>query len=162
MLLLNPNLAGGKIMISSLTATGSSRFLRELTSLLDKMISVRTTLGRTYSGRLIGYDPNTLSLCLSNAKDESGATYARVFIRGDVVSEIIREEEPFDLRGLAERLEKVFPNMVKLYEDAGVIVVMDRIRVTEEGVVEGTGPVAERVKRIYEQFVSEKKKPSEA
>ncbi|RLE51527.1 MAG: hypothetical protein DRJ20_02010, partial [Candidatus Methanomethylicota archaeon] len=34
--------------------------------------------------------------------------------------------------------------------------------VTEEGVVEGTGPVAERVKRIYEQFVSEKKKPSEA
>ncbi len=145
-------------MASSLTATGSVRFLRELAALLDKTVSVKTIHGKTYLGKLIGYDPNTLSLCLSEAKDNQGTVYARVFIRGDVISEIIRQEEPFDLKGLAERLEKMFPNMVKLYEEAGVIVVMDRIRVTEEGVVEGSGPVAERVKRVYEQFVAEKKR----
>ncbi len=146
-------------MASSLTAPGSARFLRELASLLDKTVSVKTVHGRTYFGKLIGYDPNTLSLCLSEAKDEQGSVYARVFIRGDVISEIIRHEEPFDLRGLAERLKKVFPpDMIELYEDAGVIVVMNKIRVTEEGVIEGSGPVAERVRRIYEQFVAEKKR----
>lgn len=145
-------------MVSSLTSAGSARFLRELAALLDKMVSVKTIHGKAYSGRLVGYDPSTLSLCLSDAKsEEEGTIYARVFIRGDVISEIIRQEEPFDLKGLAKRLEKMFPSMVKLYEDAGVIVVMDKIRVTEEGVVEGTGPVAERVKRVYEQFISEKK-----
>lgn len=148
-------------MVSSITSAGSSRFLRELAALLDKMVSVKTVHGKAYSGRLVGYDPTTLSLCLSEAKSDEGAVYARVFIRGDVISEIIRQEEPFDLKGLAKRLEKIFPNMVKLYEDAGVIVVMDKIRVTEEGVIEGTGPVAERVKRVYEQFISERKASEE-
>ena len=49
----------------------------------------------------------------------------------------------------------VFPRMVKLYEEAGVITVTDRIRVTASGVVEGTGPMAERVQKIYEEFVRE-------
>jgi len=46
--------------------------------------------------------------------------------------------------------------MVKLYEDAGVIVVMDKIRVSERGIVEGSGPAAERVKRVYDEFIKEK------
>ncbi|MCD6154611.1 MAG: Lsm family RNA-binding protein [Candidatus Verstraetearchaeota archaeon] len=144
-------------MISSLATAGSSRFMRELAALLDKAIIVKTIQGRKFTGRLIGYDPNNLNLCLADAKDESGSGFARIFIKGNVISEIIRTEEPFDLKGLAERLEKAFPNMVKLHEEAGVIVVMDRIRVTEEGVIEGTGPTADRVKRIYEQFIKEKK-----
>ncbi|MEM3018755.1 MAG: Lsm family RNA-binding protein, partial [Candidatus Bathyarchaeia archaeon] len=61
------------------------------------------------------------------------------------------------LRGLAERLERVFPKLVRLYEEQGVIVVMDRIRVTEKGVIEGSGPAAERVQRIYEEFMRETK-----
>jgi hypothetical protein len=46
---------------------------------------------------------------------------------------------------------------VTLHEEAGVITVMDRVRVTEQGVVEGSGPVAERAKKVYEEFVSSRK-----
>ncbi|MEM2092187.1 MAG: Lsm family RNA-binding protein [Candidatus Bathyarchaeia archaeon] len=35
--------------------------------------------------------------------------------------------------------------------------VMDRIKVTQNGVVEGTGPAAERVQKVYQQFVQEMK-----
>jgi hypothetical protein len=47
--------------------------------------------------------------------------------------------------------------MVRLYEDKGFIWVMDKIKVTEKGVVEGTGPAAERVQKVYNQFISETK-----
>jgi hypothetical protein len=45
--------------------------------------------------------------------------------------------------------------MVKLYSDQGFIWVMERIKVTEKGVVEGSGPAAERVQKVYDQFFSE-------
>ena len=47
--------------------------------------------------------------------------------------------------------------MVKLYEDKGFIWVMDKVKLTEKGVVEGSGPAAERVHKVYEQFISEAK-----
>jgi hypothetical protein len=47
--------------------------------------------------------------------------------------------------------------MVKLYEDKGFIWVMDKVKVTEKGVVEGSGPAAERVEKVYAQFIGEMK-----
>jgi hypothetical protein len=47
--------------------------------------------------------------------------------------------------------------MVKLYEDKGFIWVMDKVKLTEKGVVEGSGPAAERVQRVYTAFISEAK-----
>jgi hypothetical protein len=32
---------------------------------------------------------------------------------------------------------------------------MDKIKVTENGVVEGTGPAAERIQKVYDLFLSE-------
>ncbi|MDH5437976.1 MAG: Lsm family RNA-binding protein, partial [Candidatus Bathyarchaeota archaeon] len=55
----------------------------------------------------------------------------------------------------AERLEKVFPRLIRLYEDKGFIWVMDKIKITENGVVEGKGPAAERVQKVYDLFLSE-------
>jgi len=147
--------------MSSVSTPSMMRYLRELSSLLDKEISVKTIYNKKFQGKLIGFDPNTLNLFLSNAKDESNNCYARILIKGEVISEIIREEEPFDLKGLFQRLEKVFPNNVVLLEDAGVIVVMDKVRVNENGIIEGSGPIAERVRKIYEQFLQEKKQQSE-
>jgi hypothetical protein len=94
---------------------------------------------------------------LAEAKDEKGNVIHRVVLNGSVVAQILAIEKPFDLKALSERLEKVFPTMVKLYEDKGFIWVMDKIKVTEKGVVEGSGPAAERVQKVYEQFVSETK-----
>ena len=59
------------------------------------------------------------------------------------------------MKALVESLEKVFPTMVKLYEDKGFIWVMEKIKVTEKGVMESTGPIAERVQRVYNLFTKE-------
>jgi small nuclear ribonucleoprotein (snRNP)-like protein len=133
------------------------KFFGEIGALLEKTVVVITSDGRKYTGTLAGINPETLSLCLAEAKDEKGQVFNRVFLNGNVVAEILAIEKPFDLKALADRLEKVFPTMVKLYEDKGFIWVMDRIKVTEKGVVEGSGPAAERVQRVYEQFISEMK-----
>jgi len=131
------------------------RFFAEVAALSDKHVIVSTTAGKAFSGTLIGINPETLSLCLADARDEEGKVLHRVFLNGNVVAQILSVEKPFDLKALAERLEKVFPTMVKLYEDKGFIWVMDKVKLTEKGVVEGSGPAAERVQKVYEQFISE-------
>ncbi len=138
-----------------MASTAGRRFFEELAQLVNKPVQVVDSEGRLFEGILLGYDPNTLSLCLGEAKGEGGTRGYRVFVYGSAISRIAASERPFNLAGLAERLERVFPNMVRLYQEAGVIVVMDKIRVTERGVVEGSGPAAERVKDIYERFISE-------
>ena len=133
------------------------KFFGELAALLGKVVMVVTNDGRGYTGTLIGIIPDKLSLCLADAKDEKGSALHRVFLNGNIVAQIVSIEKPFDLNALAERLEKVFPTMIRLYEDKGFIWVMDKIKVTEKGIVEGTGPAAERVQRVYDQFISEAK-----
>jgi small nuclear ribonucleoprotein (snRNP)-like protein len=133
------------------------RFFTEVAALVDKHVIVATTTGKAFSGTLIGINPDTLSLSLSEAKDDEGKLLHRVFLNGTVVAQILSVEKPFDLKALADRLEKVFPTMVKLYEDKGFIWVMDKVKLTEKGVVEGSGPAAERVQKVYEQFIGEAK-----
>lgn len=133
------------------------KFFSEVAALADKNVIVSTTTGRTFVGTLIGINPDTLSLCLSEAKDEEGRVLHRAFLNGNVVAQILTAEKPFDLKALADRLEKVFPTMIKLYEDKGFIWVMDKVKVTEKGVVEGSGPAAERVQKVYDQFMGEAK-----
>jgi hypothetical protein len=127
----------------------------EIAALVDKTVSVATTTSKIFNGTLIGINPDNLSLCMAEAKDETGQVFHKVFLNGGIVAQISSAEKPFDLKALAGRLEKVFPTMVKLYEDKGFIWVMDKVKLTERGVVEGSGPAAERVQRVYEQFVSE-------
>ncbi|MCD6464865.1 Lsm family RNA-binding protein [Candidatus Bathyarchaeota archaeon] len=138
-------------------STAERRFVIEVSSLVDKTVSVVTVDGKTYTGTLVGINPESLSLCLSEAKNQEGQTIPKIVLSGSRVAEILSTEKPFDLRGLAERLERVFPRMVKLYEKEGFIWVMDRIKVTQDGVVEGSGPAAERVQRVYRQFLQETK-----
>jgi len=133
------------------------RFFTEIGALIDKTVTVVTADGKSYTGSLVGVNPDNLSLSLAEAKDDKGRLIHRVFLNGSVVAQILAIEKPFDLRALADRLEKVFPTLVKLYEDKGFIWVMDKIKVTEKGVVEGSGPAAERVQKVYDQFVSETK-----
>jgi small nuclear ribonucleoprotein (snRNP)-like protein len=133
------------------------RFFAEVGALVDKSVMVLTMDGRAYTGSLVGINPDNLSLCLAEAKDDKGRIIHRVFLNGNVVAQILSMEKPFNLKALADRLEKVFPTLVKLYDDKGFIWVMEKIKVTEKGVVEGTGPAAERVQKVYSQFLSEVK-----
>jgi small nuclear ribonucleoprotein (snRNP)-like protein len=131
------------------------KFFGEIAALIDKAVMVITMDGKNYSGTLAGINPETLSLCLSDAKDEKGRALHRIVLNGSVIAQIFTVEKPFDLKALSERLERVFPTMVRLYEDKGFIWVMDKIKVTENGVVEGTGPAAERIQKVYDLFLSE-------
>jgi len=133
------------------------KFFTEVAALAEKTVFVTTYTGKTFTGTLIGINPDNLSLVMAEAKDETGKVSHRIFLNGNAVAQIASTEKPFDLKALANRLEKVFPTMVKLYEDKGFIWVMEKVKLTERGVAEGSGPAAERVQRVYEQFISEAK-----
>jgi small nuclear ribonucleoprotein (snRNP)-like protein len=130
--------------------------MEEITSLLQKMITVSTTDGKNYTGVLSGVDSGTLNVCLTDAKDESGRVLHKLFLNGSRIAQVFSSEKPFNLQALADRLERVFPRMVKISEGAGIILVMDRIRVSEKGIIEGTGPAAERVQKVYDEFIRER------
>ena len=142
------------------------KFMHELVSLLDTTVSVRTTDGRVITGRLVGFEPRTLSICLWNARVEggegAGAEMPKLFLNGSAIMELWSAERPFDLRGLRDRIARAFGGYehVRLLEDERVIIVAGRVKVSREG-VEGTGPLAERVRRIYEEFVKEWKAKQE-
>ncbi|MEM1573806.1 MAG: Lsm family RNA-binding protein [Candidatus Methanomethylicaceae archaeon] len=138
-----------------MSTMSTKRYVSELNNFIDRIVKVITIRGTVYEGKLIGLDFSNLNICLSDVLIE-GEKYPRVVINGNAISEIILKEKPFDLKGLSDRLSKLFPNMVKYYEDAGFIMVMDRIKVTAEG-VEGSGPMYERVKKVYDQYVIEQK-----
>ena len=133
------------------------KYFTEVAALADKTVAVVTTNGKTFNGTLIGINPDNLSLTLADVKDEAGRLLNRLVLNGSIVMSIASAEKPFDLKALANRLEKVFPTMVKLYEDQGFIWVMDKVKLTEKGVMEGSGPAAERVQKVYEIFMSEVK-----
>ena len=133
------------------------KYYIDVAALADKNVSVITTNGKTFMGTLVGINPESLSLSLADVKDESGKLLNRLVINGSAVMSISSAEKPFDLKALSQRLEKVFPTMVKLYEDKGFIWVMDKVKLTEKGVVEGSGPAAERVQKVYDTFMAEAK-----
>jgi len=133
------------------------KFFGEIAALLEKTVMVITMDKQNYTGTLVGIIPDTLTLCLADAKDSKGKALHRIVLNGNVVAQIFAIEKPFDLKALAERLQKVFPTMVRLYEDKGFIWVMDKVKVTEKGITEGKGPAAERVQKVYDLFLSEAK-----
>lgn len=132
--------------------------MEELASLLQRNVTVETADGKRYTGILSGADTNNLNICLTGAKDGAGQLIPKLILTGSSIRQIFTLEKSFDLLGLADRLERVFPRMVKTVEPAGVIVVMDKIRVTQKGVIEGSGPAAERVHRVYEEFMKDQAK----
>jgi small nuclear ribonucleoprotein (snRNP)-like protein len=138
-----------------LSDTGRRMFFEELSKTMRKTVTVIMLDGKTYTGTLEGCSPETMSVCLINVKDDKGKAFPKIFLNGSVVAQILAAEKPFDLKGLADRLERVFPRMVRTYDDIGVIVVMDKIRVDASGLLEGTGPAAERVKKVYDEFMKE-------
>lgn len=125
--------------------------------LVGRRVAVETTDGRTYQGELLGVD-DKLSLILDKVVG-AGDNVFKVVLNGDFVREIKLVEKPFDLKALSERLNRVFPGLVRLREDIGAIIVMEKIKVTEQGIVEGGGLAAERVKSVFEEFTREKAKP---
>lgn len=142
----------------SLSSAADRKFSEELALLIQKTVVVETIGGKKYTGILSGVDTDTLTVCISDCTDESGKILHKLFITGRSIAQMYSMEKPFDLQSLADRLERVFPRMVRVVEGAGVIVVMDKIRLGEKGLIEGSGPAAERVQKVYEEFMKERPK----
>jgi len=139
-----------------LSNIGNRRFSEELVAMVGRRVSVLTGDGKKYDGDLLGIDEK-LNVILGSVIGVENSM--RVALNGSFVKEIDLLEKPFDLRALNERLTRAFPGMTKLREDIGAILVMDSIKVTEKGVVEGTDRLsATRVKQIYEEFARETSK----
>ncbi len=119
-------------------------------------MAIETSDGRNYNGDLLGVDEK-LNVILDKVSG-AGDNVFKVVLNGDFIKEIKLVEKPFDLKALSERMNRVFPGLVRVREDLGAIIVMEKIKVTEQGVVEGVGLAADRVKSIYEEFMKEVKK----
>lgn len=138
-----------------MAAVSGRKFFEELGQLVSKPVVVEDQKGKTYEGVLLGFDSQSMSLALGDVKGIQGTLYHRLFLTGNAVAKIMATDRPFNIEGLKDRLDRVFPNMIQYYSEAGVLVVMGKIRVNETGVIEGTGPASDRVRDIYNRFVAE-------
>lgn len=130
-------------------------FTTEVNRLIGKKVAVVTQGGEELIGVLASLDIDTFSVILNDVDLKGGKKIPKVILNGNDVKRIEVRTAILDLRKLAERIERVFPKMVQYNEEAGVIIVMNRIRVTENGVVEGSGLAAEKVSEIYNDFIKE-------
>ncbi|BBG24451.1 Lsm family RNA-binding protein [Sulfuracidifex tepidarius] len=137
------------------------RILSEFNSILDKTVTVRLTNSKTYTGTFYSFELNPFLITLIDAKDSEKNSFYKIIINGNVIEEIqIKNPPTFDVKEFGQKLEKdlnLRPGDVKIYEDVGILTVMDRIKVSEVG-VEGTGPLAQRVYEIYNDYISKRKK----
>ncbi|MFQ6011037.1 MAG: Lsm family RNA-binding protein [Nitrososphaerales archaeon] len=138
-----------------MSASQYRRFTEEVVTFIGKRVAVETSDKRSIQGVLVGVGER-MDLILSEVVgvDEN---VIKMVINGEFVKEIKLLEKPFDLRALSERLTRVFPGMVSLREDVQIITVMDKIRVSEQGVV-GEGLATDKVKGVFDEFVRDSKK----
>ncbi|EWG07260.1 MAG: Sm-like ribonucleoprotein core [Candidatus Aramenus sulfurataquae] len=141
--------------------SATRRIVSDMNSLLDKTVVVRLNNNRTYVGQLSAYELSPFIISLANAKDNDNNVYFKVILNGNNITEILVKTAPlFDVKEFADLVEKSLnlrPGDVKVYEEAGVVTVLEKIKVTEAG-VEGSGPLAQRVFDIYNEYVSKKRK----
>ncbi|MFL6315546.1 MAG: Lsm family RNA-binding protein [Nitrososphaeraceae archaeon] len=137
-----------------MAAVVSRKFGEETLQFLGKKVSIETSDQKVYNGTLTGID-DKLDVVLDNVNVQG---ILKLILNGSFVKEIKLMEKPFDLKALSDRVARVFPGLVKIREDVGAIIVMDKIKVTQAGVEEGFGLAADRVRAIYEEFMRETKK----
>jgi small nuclear ribonucleoprotein (snRNP)-like protein len=137
-----------------MSAVLTRKFGEEIVQFLGKKVSVETSDQKIYNGTLTGIDEK-LDVVLDNLQSLG---ILKIILNGSFVREIKLMEKPFDFKALSDRISRVFPGLVKIREDVGAIIVMDKIKVTQAGIEEGSGLAADRVKAIYEEFIREMKK----
>ncbi len=141
----------------SIASNAAREFNKEIVQALNSMVRVVIDKDHYYTGRLVGFEVNSLSICLANAINEKRQKTEKIFIRG-IWETIAIEGEPFPMDKLVERLRKILPDeSINLSDDGGSIKLLGgKIIITESG-VEGRGPTHERIKRLYDNFCSELK-----
>lgn len=130
-------------------------FNRELAAVVGATVEVLINTGKTYAGTLKGIDQNSLSIVLSDVVADGETNIPKIFIYGSSIVSFSVAEREISLEGLAKELEKTFPpGGVQFYPDTGIILVMNKIRISKDG-IEGSGPLYERVAVIADDWLKE-------
>ncbi len=130
-------------------------FNRELAAVVGATVEVVISTGKTYSGTLKGIDQNSLSIVLSDVVADGETSIPKIFLYGSSIVSFSVAEREVSLEGLAKELEKTFPpGGVQFYPDTGIILVMNKIRISKDG-IEGSGPPYERVAVIADDWLKE-------
>jgi small nuclear ribonucleoprotein (snRNP)-like protein len=134
-------------------------FNREMNGLAEKRVKVELSdPEHFYIGELTGYDLNSGSIVLNNVVDKEKMKFSKIVIHGNQWTKIFQEEPPFPIEELGERIAKMFPaGQIKYQQESNTISILNGKIIVSENGVEGSGPTAERVNRIFEQFVEELK-----
>ena len=124
----------------------------ELGLLIDKIVKVYLDDDKFLVGQLKGISEDS-NLILINVKNEKKKTFPKMLVKSSYYNYVSLEEDPFPMQALADRIAKIFsPGHVDLKEDQSVISILNgKIIVDEEG-VRGSGPSADRVRKIFEAF----------
>ncbi|BES82547.1 Lsm family RNA-binding protein [Pyrodictium abyssi] len=147
-------------MASVMAPSAARRLLAELNHLVGKRVEIILVDGRKYSGTLLGFDHPEMNIVLSDV--EAGEEkIPRVFIMGRVIAEIRAYETTlFDPREFANYVAKKLglrPDAIKVFQDAGVVVIYNSIRVTANG-VEGAGPLVAKVNYVLKEYLEAKRR----
>jgi small nuclear ribonucleoprotein (snRNP)-like protein len=130
-------------------------FNRELAAVVGATVEVVISTGKTYSGTLKGIDQNSLSIVLSDVVADGETSIPKIFLYGSSIVSFSVAEREVSLEGLAKELERTFPpGGVQFYPDTGIILVMNKIRISKDG-IEGSGPLYERVAVIADDWLKE-------
>ena len=130
-------------------------FNRELAAVVGATVEVVINNGKNYTGTLKGIDQTSLSIVLSDVVADGETNIPKIFIYGSSIVTFSVAEREISLEGLVKELEKTFPpGGVQFYPDTGIILVMNKIRISKDG-IEGSGPLYERVAVIADDWLKE-------
>ncbi len=133
----------------------------ELGLLLEKIVKVYLDKDKFFVGQLKGVSEDS-NLILVNAKNEKNKLFPKLFIRNNYYNFISLEDEPFPMKALADRIARIFSKgHVNYIEDQNIISILNGKIIVDEVEVRGSGPSAERVKTIFEQFKMDLESPEE-
>ena len=124
----------------------------ELQSLIDKIVKVYCEDDKYFVGQLKGVSEDS-NLILVNAKNEKSKEFTKILLKSSFYNYVSVEEEPFPMQALAERISKIFSKgHVNYIPEQNVISILNGKIIVDENGVRGSGPSADRVKKIFEQF----------
>ena len=124
----------------------------EIGLLIDKIVKVYLDKDKFFVGQLKGISEDS-NLILVNVKNEKNKIFPKILVKNSYYNYISLEEEPFPMEALAERIAKIFsPGHVDFKEEQNVISILNGKIIVDEDGVRGSGPSADRVKKIFEQF----------
>jgi len=133
----------------------------ELGLLIDKIVKVYLNDDTFLVGQLKGVSEDS-NLILINVKNDKGKNFPKILIRSNYYNFVSVEEEPFPMQALADRISTIFSKgHVDYKEDQNIISILSGKIIVDENGVRGSGPSADRVKTIYQQFVMDLKNPKE-